>query len=162
MAQSNAPIKSVSFRQLFISGIIATVSNLRNNTENGYPFVTLINKKGEATNLYFGKKSAERIGEAYSLGSSILPELKEATVVESTNANGDIRYKLSLKGETEYASGAELAMLFGADEQVGEFDMAGFKATFSAAPAVPSPDEVAAAAKAAADAAKAGKAGKGK
>lgn len=104
-------MEQVSLSLLFKKGVFTAISNLRAN-ENQYPFVTLVGKHG-ANNVYFGKKSAQIIGAKYALGDSITKELADASIVLAKNEKGEMRYKLSLQGTTDYSSEAELMSLFG-------------------------------------------------
>lgn len=133
MAQAKTPVVSVSLRKAVVELGIQTISALRMN-ESGYPYVTLITKGSASNNLYFGKGSAEALPAE---GSKIVHLLKDATVVETTNEDGEIRFKLSIpksgSAATGYSSASEMSDLFGLVE-VSEFDMSAFKAEFQTKP----------------------------
>ena len=98
--------------------------------DSGYPYVTLITKGSASFNLYFGKNSAEVLPVA---GSKILHLLKDATIVQTENADGEVRFKLSIpkagSAATGYAAASEMSDLFGIVEE-SAFDMQALKAEF--------------------------------
>lgn len=104
-------MEQVSLSLLFKKGVFTAISKLRAN-ENSYPFVTLVGKHG-SNNVYFGKKSAAIIGAKYAIGDTIIKELADASIVLAKNEKGEMRYKLSLQGTTDYSSESELMSLFG-------------------------------------------------
>jgi len=124
-------MKKISLKALLQMYAITAISVLRTN-ENGYPFVTCIDQKGNATNLYFGKNSAEKMLGTFAVGAKVLSALVDAEVVDTINEAGEQRFKLSLAGQNDYSSTSELATLFGVVETVGEFDLAKFRAEFTA------------------------------
>lgn len=129
-------MEQISMRELVKRGVVRNLSVLRENT-NGYPFITLLNKKGEAQNIYFGQKSAVLIKDNFEVGQSVVAALKDATVIKSTNAEGETRYKLSLPNPTsKYSTDTELMDVFGIEEVETEFSVAAFEKQFSAQPAL--------------------------
>jgi hypothetical protein len=144
-------MQSISFKSLYLAKVFSTITTLRKNV-NGYHFITLINKKGEANNLYFSKNSDAYITANYEVGEDITSLLVKSEVVAVENADGNLRHKISLQGSTEYIGASALDALFGVETEV-DFNMADFISEFEAA-AAPEPVKVTA------KAGKAGKAGK--
>ena len=126
---NNQEIISVSLRKCVQEAGIQTISQLRSNA-SGYPYVTLVNKDGASFNLYFGQKSAEVLPV---VGSKIVHLLKDATIVQTTNAAGEMRFKLSIpkagQSATGYAAASEMSDLFGVVEE-SAFDMQALKLQF--------------------------------
>jgi hypothetical protein len=122
-------MQQITLATLVKTGVVTGVSKLRANT-NSYPYVTLLSGN-KSQNVYFGKKSAEILGKNSAIGDNILPLLRNAEIVESTNAEGEIRYKMSISGSTNYSDKADLLATFGAEEIV-DFNIATFQAQFQA------------------------------
>lgn len=67
------------------------INNTVRTNSNGYPFVTFINAKNEAENVYFSKASSSSI----SKGDAITKEfLSNYRIAKTTNADGEVRTKL--------------------------------------------------------------------
>lgn len=77
---------------------VTSINKAVNTNSNGYPFITVLRGK-VAENVYFGKKSAALV----TLGTDVRSIAKELFVSEATNANGEVRTKLSFNGEANYA-----------------------------------------------------------
>ena len=120
-------MQSTSFKTLIQKGIVKTISNLRVNA-NGYPFITLLNKQNRAANLYFGKNSSQAVLDTFGEGSSVIELLKDAQVILTENANGEVRYKISTA--SNYASESSLADAFGLQVAESDFDFAQFAKQF--------------------------------
>src|SRR5574343_1368811 len=105
-------MKKVSLKSLYKQGKISSFSEVREN-ENGYPYLTIILKEGSSQNLYFGQRSAENVVVGQKLTAE---QLLSAEVVQSVNKNGDIRFKLSIAGATDYQTSAELDSIFDVEE----------------------------------------------
>lgn len=95
---TNTEMKSASFKSAVVARIVTNVSAVREN-ETGYLFVTVLNASGAASNIYFGKKSAEQVSVDDKLTGE---QLMNAEFVLATNEDGDARIKLSLSGESDY------------------------------------------------------------
>jgi len=93
-------MKSASVKSAIVAGIIANISKVRENT-TGYKFVTVLDKRGASTNVYFGKKSAETVEEDDVLTRD---QLINAEFVLATNDVGEARIKLSLAGASDYTN----------------------------------------------------------
>jgi hypothetical protein len=131
----NKFMNQISLKQLLKTGVINNISGLRSNT-NDYPFVTLLNGN-KSTNVYFGKKSSEKILTEFTPDvatekKAFYKAIADATIVETANADGEVRYKLSLSGSSDYATAAELMDVFGLDEVATEFDVTAFRKEFQA------------------------------
>jgi hypothetical protein len=125
-------MEQTSLKQLVKSGVVRNISVLRENI-NEYPYVTLLNKKGESQNIYFGQKSAVLIKDTFETGDNILVALKEASVMKTSNADGEVRYKLSLPAPgAKYSSDVELMDVFGIEEVENEFNVEQFQKQFQA------------------------------
>lgn len=84
------------------TGVTAINPLVRTNA-NGYPFITIL--RGDvAENLYFSKKASAEV----DLGMDIKAQLPELYVVETINAAGESRTKLSFRGESSYVDVADL------------------------------------------------------
>lgn len=125
-------MKQISLKLLFIQGLFSAISNLRFNT-NGYPYLTLIGRNGTANNVYFGQKSADIIGANYAEGDDVSVEFPKTSVVMVKNEAGEQRFKLVLEGESEYSGAAKLADIFGAQQEVIDFDTVAFAKEFTSA-----------------------------
>ena len=124
-------METISLRELVKRGVVRNLSVLRENT-NGYPFITLLNKRGQANNIYFGQKSAILIKDNFEIGQNIVVALKDATVIKTANEAGEVRYKLSLPSPTsKYSSDSELMDVFGIEEVETEFSVATFEQQFT-------------------------------
>jgi hypothetical protein len=62
---------------------------------NDYPFVTFINADNEAENVYFSKNAAEQISADEAVNGQFLARF---VIVDTVNAEGEARTKLSLRG----------------------------------------------------------------
>lgn len=93
-------MKTATLKSAFIAGIVNNVSAVREN-ETGYKFVTVLDKRGGANNVYFGKKSAETVEEGDILTKE---QMLNAEFVLATNDVGENRIKLSLAGASDYTS----------------------------------------------------------
>ena len=121
-------LKSVPLRKLVETQKVTGIGNLNFNT-NDYPFVTVL-QKDKAQNLYFGQKTSEKVSGTFSKGDNIMSFLKDCTVVQTTNKDGEIRFKLSSSEGTSYTSGASLLSAFDVEEVV-DFDLNLFDKAFS-------------------------------
>lgn len=122
-------IKKTSLTELVKRGAISSISVLRTN-QKGYPFVTLLNRKKESTNLYFGKKTSELVLNAFKEGDNIIPFLKESEVVETLNENKETRFKIS-KNTSDYTSEDMLLNQLGLEVSNSEFDFEKFVKEFT-------------------------------
>lgn len=115
---------------------ITSISTLNFNTSN-YPFITMLTKDSKAQNIYFGIKSSNVIANNYGPNENIIKELVNADVIQTENAQGEIRFKISLPGESRYSSETELMNAFGLEvETPVDFDMDLFMSQFESKPSL--------------------------
>lgn len=115
---------------------VTSISKLHFNS-NGYPYLTFLTKDSKAQNIYFGIKSSQVIGGNYGEGDTIIKELVNADIVQTENAQGEVRYKISLPGESNYSSETELLNVFGLEvETPADFDMDLFMSQFEGKPSI--------------------------
>lgn len=86
-------------------GITAVAPAIRQNT-NGYPFITVLRGSGpeSAENIYFSVKASAEVSE----GQAVKSIAKDLYVVNTLNAAGEARTKLSFAGESSYLGVDEL------------------------------------------------------
>ena len=86
-------------------GVTAINPVVRVNTNN-YPFLTVLRGEGDdsAENIYFSKKAASKVAE----GQDIKAQLPDLYVVETLNASGESRTKLSFNGDGAYVAVEDL------------------------------------------------------
>lgn len=119
---------SIPMTTLFKSGKASNVSVVRVNA-NQYPYVTILNKDGKSNNVYFGKKSSEVAKNFF--GKSIIPLLVDADLCQTANTNGEVRFKISLSGNSDYATQSEMALLGVEFAGSDEFNMNLFLSEFT-------------------------------
>lgn len=118
---------------------VTSISKLNFN-ENGYPYLTFLTKDSKSQNIYFGIKSSQVIGGNYAKGDTVIQELVNADIVQTENANGEVRFKISLPGESNYTSETELLNTFGLEvETPTDFDMNLFMSQFEGKPSIVTP-----------------------
>ena len=76
---------------------MTAINKAVNTNVKDYPYITIL-RGNIAENIYFGKKSSTKVG----LGVAVKPIASELFVSEVTNANGEVRMKLSFSGESTY------------------------------------------------------------
>lgn len=85
-----------SFKEFTASKkFVSVVPKIRANT-NGYPFVTLINDKNEAENLYFSKSASELLKAGDAIVKGFFSQFQ---VADTINAEGEARVKLISNSE---------------------------------------------------------------
>lgn len=134
--------KKVSFKFLILKKVCGAPSVIRVNKENGYPFITLLDKDNKAMNLYFGQESAKMalrfVGQ--QMTGSLMQSIVLGEVWDSVNASGEDRFKISMHGVSDYGSTSEMNAILGISEEeegVGAFDLARFQREFRAKDEVP-------------------------
>lgn len=105
-------MKTASLKSAFVGGIVKSISAVREN-ENEYLFVTVLNG-AKASNVYFGKKSAESFDVDDVLTKD---QLLAMIFVLSTNEEGEQRLKIALEGSSDYTN---LASIFDDVEAVDD------------------------------------------
>lgn len=93
-------MKTATLKDAFKASIVNSISPIRAN-ENDYLFVTVLNRNGSSSNVYFGKKSAEQVEEGDTLTKE---QMLNAEFVLATNDVGEGRIKLSLAGASDYVN----------------------------------------------------------
>lgn len=93
-------IKSASLKKAFKTGIVNNVSVVRVNA-TGYKFVTVLDSKSKASNIYLGRKSSEQVAEGQAIPTDVL---KRSEFVLAENEAGEARVKLSLTGASGFQS----------------------------------------------------------
>lgn len=123
-------MKQILIKMLVNSGFITGISPLHIN-ENGYPFLTLFGKNNTANNVYFGKESSKLIKAKHAKGADVLSELDGASIVLAMSGENrdQPRYKISLKGSSNYSGIAALSAMFG--EVESDFDKGAFASEFT-------------------------------
>jgi hypothetical protein len=72
-------------------GFMSLNPTVRENT-NGFPYLTFLNKDGQAENVYFSKSSAGQVAKGVMLDSATL---RGISVAEVKNEAGELREKLT-------------------------------------------------------------------
>lgn len=124
-----AELKSVSLKQLVKTKKITGIGNLSFNT-NDYPFVTIL-QGDKSQNLYFGQKTAEKVSGTFQKGDNIMQFLKDCTVIQTENKEGETRFKLSSSEGTNYTSGASLLSAFDVEDEIVDLDINLFDKAFT-------------------------------
>ena len=124
-----AELKSVSLKQLVKTKKITGIGNLAFNT-NEYPFVTIL-QVDKSQNLYFGQKTAEKVSGTFQKGDNIMNFLKDCTVIQTENKEGETRFKLSSSEGTNYTSGASLLSAFDVEDEIVDLDINLFDKAFT-------------------------------
>lgn len=89
-------MKTMSVKQFASEkGFTQIVPKVRVN-ENGYPYVTFIDGKNEAENIYFSKRAAEQVSDSMELTKEVLAGHQIGFV---TNEAGEERVKLISNSE---------------------------------------------------------------
>jgi hypothetical protein len=88
----NTELKSQSIKDFCISKSFVQISKTVRQNSNGYPFITFIYSNNNAENIYFSKNAASKVAEGEIVTKELISKL---AVVEATNAEGEIRFKLS-------------------------------------------------------------------
>lgn len=99
MEQTTKPtteLKAMSIKDFAkYKGFINIVPRVRTNT-NGYPYVTFLNEKNEAENIYFSKKASEQVAEGTPVDADLLARHQ---IGITNNAEGEERIKLISNSE---------------------------------------------------------------
>lgn len=132
LIKKNLKMKQIALKKLVQDRVVTNISSLREN-ENGYPYVTLLVGTPDGTasqNVYFGQKTATIVSDSFKVGDNILSMLADAQVIETKNADGEIRYKLSINPTSDYASETSMADVFGIELTSDNFDVKAFQKGF--------------------------------
>ena len=82
------------------NGYISVHNQVRINSSN-YPYVTFINGKNEAENIYFSKEAAKLVSKDQDIVKGFFNAFK---IAETTNANNEKRIKLVREGASTRAT----------------------------------------------------------
>ena len=123
-------MKKSSLKKLVQDRVVTNISGLRKNL-NDYPYVTML-VGNKSQNVYFGQKTAELVADTFSENDSVLSFLSDAEVIQTENAAGEIRFKLSKNAGSDYATETAMADVFGVELSSGEFDVKLFASGFAA------------------------------
>ena len=127
-------MKKISLKKLVQDRVVTNISALRVNV-SGYPYVTMLTGS-KSQNVYFGQKTAEVVSDTFSVDDNILSFLADAEVIQTENAQGEVRFKLSKNAGSDYATETAMADVFGVELSAGEFDVKLFASEFTAKEAV--------------------------
>ena len=123
-------MKKISLKKLVQDRVVTNISGLRKNL-NDYPYVTML-VGNKSQNVYFGQKTAELVADTFSENDSVLSFLSDAEVIQTENAAGETRFKLSKNAGSDYATETAMADVFGVELSSGEFDVKLFASGFAA------------------------------
>lgn len=127
-------LKTITLASLVKQGEVTDISLLHYN-KSGYPFVTLL-KGNKPNNVYFSLKTAEVINNHFKEKDNVISILKNANICQTTNEEGEVRFKLSISETSNYVSKAELMSVFGIEDAVTDFDLELFRNQFTSQTAV--------------------------
>lgn len=127
-------LKTITLVSLIKQGEVTSISLLKYN-KSGYPYITLC-KGNKPNNVYFSLKSAEVINNHFKEKDNVISILKNANICQTTNEEGEVRFKLSTSESSNYVSQAELMSAFGVEESVTDFDLELFRNQFTSQTAV--------------------------
>lgn len=127
-------LKTITLVSLVKQGEVTSISLLKYN-KSGYPYITLC-KGNKPNNVYFSLKSAEVINNHFKEKDNVISILKNANICQTTNEEGEVRFKLSTSESSNYVSQAELMSAFGVEEPATDFDLELFRNQFTSQTAV--------------------------
>lgn len=127
-------LKTITLASLVKQGEVTSISLLKYN-KSGYPYITLC-KGNKPNNVYFSLKSAEVINNHFKEKDNVISILKNANICQTTNEEGEVRFKLSTSESSNYVSQAELMSAFGVEEPATDFDLELFRNQFTSQTAV--------------------------
>jgi hypothetical protein len=127
-------LKTITLASLVKQGEVTSISLLKYN-KSGYPYITLL-KGNKPNNVYFSLKTAEVINNHFKEKDNVISILKNANICQTTNEEGEVRFKLSTSETSNYVSQAELMSAFGVEESVTDFDLELFRNQFTSQTAV--------------------------
>lgn len=103
-ATVTSEIKSQTIQAFMAEKDYVQVAKAVRTNAKGYPFVTFINSKNEAENIYFTKKLGH-IAAGTAVDKALFSELQ---IVHVNNAAGEARTKLSGMGESGRVEASDL------------------------------------------------------
>lgn len=103
--QITNPLVTLSVQDFMKANNFTQVHNeVRENT-NKYPYVTFINNKNEAENIYFSKGAAESVKAGDAIAKGFFAPF---IIVEATNAQDEKRIKIARAGDSNRMEAADL------------------------------------------------------
>lgn len=97
--QITNPLTVISVKDFMKANNFTQVHNEVRQNSNGYPFVTFINGKNEAENIYFSKEAAKL--PSAKLGTPIAKGyFNDFSIAETKNEAGETRIKLVRAGSS--------------------------------------------------------------
>lgn len=90
------PLVTMSVRDFMLDNGLTVHNEVRVNT-NKYPYLTFINEKNEAENIYFSKSASALVTEGQPVVKGFFDNF---LMVETTNADGEKRIKIARAGST--------------------------------------------------------------
>lgn len=81
-------------------GFTSCVKEVRTNA-NGYPYITFINDENVAENIYFSKNASKLVTTGTAIARGFFTPFMAA---QTTNAEGELRWKIVSQGESNRAS----------------------------------------------------------
>ena len=116
-------LEAMEFKQLAkLAGVNEVSPGLKING-SGYPYVTLYNKSGKWTNIYFSVSSAPIVVNTIGESNPVKNYLLSVSVAKTVNANGEVRYKFTSPNKRESLFDDEIPTSnFNVEEFVSIFD----------------------------------------
>jgi hypothetical protein len=97
MEESTPIAKNVESWTEKLSASKSMHSKMVRHNVNGYAYLTFINKDNQAENIYFSKGASEELMEGQVVDKDFLANYE---IMDTTNADGEVRTKLVRKGGT--------------------------------------------------------------
>ena len=89
-------IETIGVKEFMLSsGFVQVVKVVRVNANN-YPYVTFVDDKNVATNIYFSRNASKLVAEGQAIEKGFFNPFR---IAETTNATGEKRIKLVGMGE---------------------------------------------------------------
>jgi hypothetical protein len=115
-------LEAMEFKQLAkLAGVNQVSPGLKVNG-SGYPYVTLYNKSGKWTNIYFSVNSAPIVVNTIGEGNPVKSYLLSVSIAKTINKDGEIRYKFTSPNKRE--------SLFDDEPTTSNFNVEDFVAIF--------------------------------
>jgi len=101
MASASAKLATVSILDFMNSqGFVSCVKAVRTNS-NTYPYITFLTADNVAENVYFSKNASKLVGAGDVIAKGFFTPFMAA---ETTNAEGEKRWKIVSQGESNRVS----------------------------------------------------------
>lgn len=89
-------IQTVLVKDFMLSAGFTQVIKMVRINSNGYPYITFVDEKNVATNIYFSKNASKLVAEGQAIEKGFFNPFR---IAETTNALGEKRIKLVGMGE---------------------------------------------------------------